>query len=106
MTGHPKFYEILDELRRLHDSKNADYATKDDPLQNFTRVAEWGKRYHLITEGKEPVKVAVMYMLKQLDACLKLLMHNEKGQVEGIPERLNDVAVYSIIARILYEESK
>ena len=45
-------------------------------------------------------------MLKQFDAFLKLLMHNEKGQVEGIAERLNDVAVYSIIARILYEESK
>jgi len=102
--GHPMFYEILEELAKLHSRKNKDYASPEDPLQNFYRVAEWGKKYNLITPGYEPVKVAIIYALKQVDACLKLLGRNEKGGVEGIPERLRDIAVYSIIAEVLYRE--
>jgi len=30
--GHPRVYEILQELGLLHDAKNSDYATTEDPL--------------------------------------------------------------------------
>lgn len=106
LAGHPRFYEILEELAYLHSEKNADYATSEEPLQNFDRVGDWCKKYKLTTEDNEDFKVCIIYALKQLDAALKLLMHKEEGKVEGIPKRLRDVAVYSIIAEILYEESK
>jgi len=102
--GHKRFYEILDELAILHSKKNRDYATPEDPLQNFRRVAMWCREYNLITPGHEPMKVAIIYMLKQLDAALKLLRDDEEGRVEGIPERLRDVAVYTLLMEILYGE--
>lgn len=102
--GDPKFYKILEEIGILHDNKNKDYATSEDPLQNFRRVAMWCRKYNLITKGNELVKVALIYFLKQLDAVLKLLKENQRGMVEGVPQRLNDMVAYSIIARILYEE--
>lgn len=103
--GHPRFYQILKELAELHSRKNKDYASKKNPLQNFNRVAEMCHQYKLITEGNESVKVCMIYALKQIDATLKLLGSNEKGDIEGIPERLRDVAVYCILAEILYEEN-
>lgn len=106
LRGHPKFYKIVEELARLHQAKNTDYATEKEPLGNFTRVAEWCIKYKLITPGHEAMKVAIIYKLKQLDAALKLLMTGEEGMVEGISKRLDDVAVYSIIERVLYEEGK
>jgi hypothetical protein len=104
--GHPEFYKLLDNIADLHSRKNRDYATQDDPLQNFKRVAEICKRYKLITPGHEALKVAIIYMLKQQDAAFKLLMHEQEGLVEGIPERLKDVAVYSLIENILYKEGE
>ena len=105
LRGHPKFYKIIEELAMLHQAKNTDYATLNEPLGNFTRVGELCKKYKLVTPGHEAMKVAIIYKLKQLDAVLKLLMTNEEGKIEGIPQRLDDVAVYSIIERILYEEA-
>jgi hypothetical protein len=104
--GHPKFYSILNEMAKLHDAKNSDYATKEDPLGNFKRVGELAKKYKLVTEGKESVKIAVIYMMKQLDACLKLLGNNQEGKVEGFNTRMMDISVYSILTIILYEESE
>ena len=105
--GHPRFYEIIEELADLHDRKNRDYATPENPLSNFTRVAKMCKQWNLVTEGYEPVKVALIYALKQVDAALKLLGSGKKGGVEGIPDRLRDIAVYAILAEILYiEESQ
>lgn len=103
--GHPRVYEILDELADLHSRKNRDYASEDNPLGNFLRVAEWCKKYNLITPEFEALKVAIIYALKQIDASLKLLGSGEKGLVEGIPERFRDVAVYMIIGEVLYEEA-
>ena len=71
--GHPKVYEILERLKKLHSEKNRDYADEDDPLGNFKRVGEIAKRYELITPGNEALKIAIIYALKQFDAALWLL---------------------------------
>lgn len=102
--GHPRFYHLIIELCKLHNDKNRDYASKENPLHNFYRVGNWAKEYNLTSEGLEPVKVALIYTLKQIDASLKLLATGEKAQVEGIEKRLEDVACYTILTRILYEE--
>lgn len=103
--GHPRFYEIIEELGKLHDAKNTDYATPENPLGNFTRVGkmlkEWGIRFD---NGNEAEKVAFVYVLKQFDAVGKLLGQGTSGKVEDRGKRYNDMAVYSIIGRILFEE--
>jgi len=101
--GDPEFYKIIIDLCELHNDKNADYATKEEPLGNFTRNGQIARMYGLITPGNEATKIAILYMQKQVDAAYKLIGRREKGNVEGVASRLNDVTVYSIIARILYE---
>lgn len=104
LRGHPKFYKIVEEIAKLHHDKNTDYATIENPLRNFTSVGQLCKHYGLVTEGNEALKVCIIYAMKQLDAALKLLQTGEKGKVEGIPTRFRDVAVYMMIAEILYKE--
>lgn len=103
-NGDPRFYEIIIELCQLHNDKNNDYATQSQPLGNFTRVGTWIEDYKLIVPGRKALKTSIIYMLKQLDAALKLIGNEQKGQVEDAPKRLADIAVYSIIAMILYEK--
>jgi len=106
MRGHPRFYEVLQELAQLHNAKNTDYATQADPLMNFTRRAEIELKFGTITEGRPATKVAINDLLKQLTAGMSLLQKGETGKVEGVPDRLKDTAVYAILALILYEENK
>lgn len=105
-NGHPRFYEILKDLALLHERKNTDYAAGgvQGPLGNFERCAtimslypgmEWGTR----------IGVALAYMLKQLDAALMLLSQKRNSVTgEGVPERLKDVATYSVIGMVISEE--
>jgi hypothetical protein len=104
--GHPRYYQILDEIADLHSRKNRDYATQEDPLQNFRRVALLCRLYNLITPGHEALKVSIIYQLKQFDAALKLLREDQVGMVEGFGPRMRDNAVYSVIDEILYEENE
>lgn len=104
--GHPRFYEILQELAELHDRKNSDYATASNPLANFERVGKAGKEYNLITNGNESVKVALLYAWKQIDAVNKMVGNSEAGKAESVLDKFNDIAVYMILARIMYEESE
>ena len=102
--GHPKFYIILKELADLHSKKNYDYAGSGDPLGNFYRCGEMVKP--LLSEGSLPeTKAALIFMSKQVDAVIDMIGKGRKEQVEGITDKLNDIAIYAILARILYEEN-
>ena len=104
-NGHPKFTDMtIDELK-LHSDKNYDYAFGGDPLGNFNRVALILSQYPNLDICK-PEIVALVYMLKQLDAVLWMMAKGHKGQVEGIDKRLEDVHVYAKIARIILGENK
>jgi hypothetical protein len=98
--GHPKFYGILEELADLHSRKNHDYASGGNPLGNFYRVANILSHYPGL-KLSDPLVVALVYELKQLDAALWMLSNGHEAQVEGISERLKDVAVYSIIEMVI-----
>lgn len=103
--GHPKFYEILEELAQLHSDKNHDYAVGGDPLGNFKRRAEIYSKYPGL-DLSDPVVVALVDAMKQLDAAFWLLSNKHEAKVEGLTNRLKDVAVYSPIAMILEEEKQ
>jgi len=103
--GHPLFYKILEELADLHSKKNADYADQEQPLGNFDRVAELCDKYKLF-ESKCPsrVKVAIVYMLKQFDCFMHSVGSDKQLKVESLEDRLRDIAVYSILIRILNQK--
>jgi hypothetical protein len=103
-NGHPKFYQILDALADLHSAKNGDYAGGGRPLGNFERVAQLLGMYPGFPINTT-YGVALVYALKQLDAALHLMATKRKGNVEGVPERLQDIAVYAVLAMIMYEET-
>jgi hypothetical protein len=103
--GHPRFYELVDEITTLHDRKNTDYAsgTKEGPLGNFERVSVIMKLYPGF-DWDSPFGVACVYMLKQLDAAFTLRSQKRESVVgENIASRLRDVSVYSLIEQILVE---
>jgi hypothetical protein len=104
-AGHPLFYQFTEEEVKLHDEKNRDYRSDDDPLANFKRVAAWMALYPKMNwatlEG-----VALVYAMKQQDAALSLLERGYEGGVENIDTRAIDVSVYWKLLRILHRESK
>lgn len=101
--GHPRFYELLKDLAQLHSDKNHDYAKGGDPLGNFKRRAALYARYPGL-DLSEPVVVALVDAMKQLDAALWFLSNKHEAKVEALPDRLRDVSVYALIAMVLDEE--
>ena len=107
-AGHPKFYKILKELADLHSRKNTDYAKggKQGALGNFHRVAQFKQMYPGF-DWSSSFGTAIDFMLKQLDAAMILTSTQRKSITgEPVPARLNDIIVYTTIARILWEENE
>jgi len=106
--GDPRFYQIVDEIARLHSMKNQDYAKGGEQghLGNFYRSSAIKKLYPNF-DWTTPFGTAIDYMLKQLDAAL-ILASTQRESVTGedIPTRLKDVGVYSLIAAILWSDSR
>ncbi len=102
-SGHPRFYELCEIEAKLHSIKNEDYAGGGPPMGNFERVSKFFSMYPGFPLDT-PHGVAIVYLMKQLDAALWLLATNREGKVESVAERLGDLSVYSKLARIMYEE--
>jgi len=100
--GDPEFYKIIVDLCELHNDKNSDYASKEAPLSNFINNGRVLADFKLITPGRSATKTSLIYMWKQIAAAYKLVGREEKGNVEGVEKRLDDVAVYAILTKILY----
>ena len=94
---HPsskRFHEILSELATLHDKKSADYGRGDDPFANVRASEEWG------------VEPWVGAMVRATDKVRRLqsLIQNGKLENESAEDSLRDLAVYSVIALVLFEQ--
>jgi len=106
--GHPRFHEILDEMRDLYSKKNVDYAQggQEGAHGNFIRVGKIKEMYPKFN-WSSPFGVGMSYYLKQFDAVMHMYEQG-KGSVvgEGIAERLMDMAVYASIMIILLQETE
>lgn len=96
---HPnsaRFHEILKELGDLHDKKQADYGRGDDPFANVRASSDWG------------VSGWVGAMIRGSDKLRRLqsLIANGKLANESAEDSLRDLAVYSIIALVLFEQEQ
>ena len=106
--GDPRFYRLLEKMAVLHGAKNKDYAQggKQGHLGNFTRTSAI-KRLYPGFDWSSPFGTAIDYMLKQFDAAMILYSVGRRSVTgENIPERLQDVAVYSNIASLLWEDEQ
>lgn len=98
LKRHPmscRFMELLDKLRELHDSKSADYGSEVDPLAN-------------IRQGAEFVNIEAWRgcLVRIADKVQRLRTYCRTGRLvhEGVFDTLLDLANYSLLAILLYEE--
>lgn len=101
--GHKGFIPLLWEEAWLHDAKNHDYASGGSPLGNFERVSTILALYPNLNLNR-PCVVALVYMLKQLDAILWGLNQKIEHRVEGYKSRYQDVSVYSKLSFLALED--
>lgn len=96
-NGHSEFLPFLLKAAKLHNDKNFDYAAGGNPLGNFNRASSIFNNYPNLKPNDRRV-VALIYMIKQLDAYLYMLNNGHESVTgEGLRERIADVAVYAII---------
>ena len=98
-TRHPnssRFHAILTELGELHDKKQKDYGRGEDPFANVRASSEWG------------IEGWVGAMVRATDKLRRLQTFAQTGTLsnEGVVDSLKDLAVYSIIALVLYEQEE
>jgi hypothetical protein len=94
---HPlseRFHAILKELGALHDKKQADYGRADDPFANVRASTDFG------------IAGWVGALVRANDKMRRLQKAAQGGALanEGVLDSLNDLAVYAVIARVLYEQ--
>jgi hypothetical protein len=94
---HPlsqRFYDLLAECAALHQRKQEDYGRVTDPFANVRASTEWG------------VAPWVGAMIRATDKVRRLQRLAERGTLtnEGARDSFMDLAVYALIALVLYEE--
>ena len=96
--GHPQFYKIIEELKQLHSDKNHDYSGEKDPLRNLRQCEDM---------GIEAWKGVAVRLTDKMD---RIKSYAQKGQFkvggEGLRDTFKDMAVYSILGLILFDESQ
>jgi hypothetical protein len=93
--GHPKFYDLIDEICELHARKNADYAKDSDPLSNFRQAEAFGI----------PAWKGVLVRMSDKWSRIQELSNGKTPQNESLRDSLIDLAVYSLIAIVLTEDA-
>ncbi len=104
--GHPKFYQILEELAVLHSCKNAQYASLENPLGNFRRGSKMVEKLLNSKVKNKPLAYALILVSKQIDGAMEIVGEGKENTPDSLKEKLYDIAVYSIIAVILSEEGE
>ena len=92
--GDPRFHYELARLGDLHDKKQIDYGTDDDPFANVRGSRNWG------------IPPWVGAMVRANDKVKRLQNFARKGSLanESAEDSFDDLAVYATIAKVLYRE--
>lgn len=94
---HPsseRLHQLLKQAGQLHDRKQADYGKDADPFSNVRASEQWG------------VQGWVGAMIRLSDKIARLQTFAIKGELqnEGVTDSFMDIAVYALIAYVLYEQ--
>ena len=91
-----RFYELLNTIKNLHDAKKHDYGAKEDIFANF--------RLSALT-GISPWKGSVVRMGDKYSRICSFIKNGAfKFKEENIKDTLLDMAIYSLITIVLYEQ--
>lgn len=88
------FDKLIEEIMQLHDKKNTDYATAEDPLKNLKGC---------IRLGLDPLK-GVTVRLQDKWERIENFHKNGDLQNESVRDSYIDNAVYSLLAVLLLDE--
>ena len=97
MPRHPnskRFHELLKEIGELHDRKQEDYGSDDDPFANLRGSEKWGI----------PAWLGALVRLNDKVVRLQAFARKRKLANESAEDSMRDIAVYAIIALVLYEQ--
>lgn len=94
--GHPRFYQLLDEMADTHSRKNHDYADQNDPLSNFKEVA--------LATHLTPFQVLHVFIATKCARIRQLTTKTNLVIGESIKDSLLDLAVYALLWIIHIEE--
>lgn len=94
---HPaaqQFHDFCDQMKAMHDKKQQDYGQDNDPFANVRSTEEWG----------QPAWVGAM--IRATDKLRRLQKVAQGGTLsnEGVEDSFMDLAVYTIIGLVLYQE--
>ena len=93
-----RFYEIIDVIKTLHDKKRHDYGANEDIFANF-RLSE--------LSGIPAWQGSVVRMGDKYARISNFIKKGEfKFKEESIKDTLMDMAIYSLITMILFEEEE
>ena len=94
MARNPKFHQLVDEIKHMHDLKNQDYATDEDPLANLKDCVRLGLHPAMGTVTRMQDKV------RRIESFFK------RGELvnESVRDSLVDLAIYSLLAVIILDE--
>jgi len=97
MARNKEFDDALDELKMLHDAKNHDYATAENPYKNLEGVERIG------IEAWRGIVIRLMDKFEREQYCTNGELAIKS---EGICDTFADIAVYSTLAMILFRKSE
>ena len=94
--GSEDFHDELKSLGDLHDKKQQDYGTDGDPFANVRAAEDFG------------VPAWLGCLIRMNDKMTRLKTFAKKGTLanESVEDSLRDLAVYSLIALLLYREEE
>ena len=93
-----RFHELLKTIKELHDKKQHDYGADEDIFANF-RLSE--------LSGVPAWQGSVIRMGDKYSRISNFIKKGEfKFKEESIKDTLMDMAVYSLITMILFEEAE
>lgn len=95
MSRNPAYDRTLEELSEVHDSKNEDYATIEDPFLNLRSSEDYG------------IPAWVGTQIRHDDKTRRIQEFVKKGRLnnESVRDSLVDQANYAILALALYDQA-
>ncbi len=98
MARNKEFDDALDELKMLHDAKNHDYATAENPYKNLEGVSRI---------GIEPWRGIIIRLMDKFERVEQYCSNGELAiKSEGMEDTFKDIAVYSTQVMILFRKQQ
>jgi ferredoxin-like protein FixX len=98
MARNREFDDELDALKMLHDAKNHDYATAENPYKNLEGVERI---------GIPAWKGIVIRLMDKFERVEQYCVNGELAiKSEGLEDTFKDIAVYSTLAMILFRKDQ